>query len=167
MSTEAACLSRSPEETRAIAEALAPTLAPGDIVALSGDLGAGKTCFVQGAARALGVEERVTSPSFVLVREYEGRVPVAHVDVYRLINLQQLIDLGYEELLDPHWVVFIEWGRAVDALLPTNHLEVEIRAPAAAPLDGDGERTITFRAHGPRWGARLGEIAERTADWKA
>lgn len=167
MSAEAERLSRSPDETRAIGEAVAPVLAPGDVVALSGDLGAGKTCFVQGAARALGVDQRVTSPSFVLVREYEGRVPVAHVDVYRLNNLQELVDLGYEEFLDPHWVVFIEWGDAVETLLPPEYLEVEIRAPAEAPLDGDGERRITFRAHGPRWARRLDDLAERTAEWKA
>ncbi|MBI4729727.1 MAG: tRNA (adenosine(37)-N6)-threonylcarbamoyltransferase complex ATPase subunit type 1 TsaE [Acidobacteria bacterium] len=161
MAAEQICVSRSPEETQAIAEALAPALLPGDIVALSGDLGAGKTAFVQGAARGLGVKERVTSPTFVIVREYQGRVPVLHVDVYRLGNLRELVELGYEEFLDPAWVVFIEWGDAVDALLPDEWLEVELRR------EGDEERRVVFRAHGREWGRRLAGVRERTASWKA
>lgn len=161
MAAEHICVSRSPEETQAIAEAVAPVLLPGDIVALSGDLGAGKTAFVQGAARGLGVAERVTSPTFVIVREYQGRVPVLHVDVYRLGNLRELVDLGYEEFLDPAWVVFIEWGDAVEVLLPPEWLEVEMRR------EDDEERRVVFRAHGREWGRRLARVRERTASWKA
>ncbi|MGH2726573.1 MAG: tRNA (adenosine(37)-N6)-threonylcarbamoyltransferase complex ATPase subunit type 1 TsaE, partial [Actinomycetota bacterium] len=102
------CRTTTPEETKALAAAVAPVMLPGDVVALSGDLGAGKTCFVQGAAAALGVSDRVTSPSFILVKEYQGTFPILHLDVYRLSNLQELTDLGYEEFLDPRWVVFIE-----------------------------------------------------------
>jgi len=91
-------LSSSSEQTRAIATVLASSLGEGDVVVLSGDMGAGKTTFVQGAAEALGVKARVTSPTFVLMREYEGRARVVHVDVYRLSSLQELIDLGYIEI---------------------------------------------------------------------
>lgn len=146
---EATFVSRSAEETRAIGGRLAPFLAPGDVVVLSGDLGAGKTCLVQGIARGLGVVGRVTSPSFVLVREYRGRIPILHIDVYRLGNLQELTDLGYDEFLDSSWVVLIEWGDAVAAMLPDHYLEIEIRGAAEA------ERHIAMRARGRRWGAIL------------
>lgn len=162
MAAQTACLSRSPQDTQAIAEALAPVLLPGDVVALSGDLGAGKTQFVQGAARGLGVKERVTSPTFVIVREYQGIVPVLHIDVYRLASLAELVDLGYEEILDPAWIVFIEWGDAVEPLLPPDWLEVEIRRLAM-----DDDRHILFRAHGRGWSRRLAEVRKRTAPWGA
>jgi len=132
---------------------------PGDVVALSGDLGAGKTCFVQGAAAALGVRERVTSPTFVLLREHRGTVPIRHLDVYRLSNLQELTDLGFEELLDPSSIVFIEWGDAIRPLLPDAFLEVELRG------DADDERTVDIHAHGPEWNRRLAGAADRLAGW--
>ena len=153
------CRTSTPEETRAVAAAVAPVMLPGDVVALSGDLGAGKTCFVQGAAAALGVTDRVTSPSFVLVKEYQGIFPILHLDVYRLSNLQELTDLGYEEFLDPRWVVFIEWGDAVGPLLPPSLLEVDIRR-------GSGEeRLIAFHSRGPAWERRLREIEHVLAAW--
>jgi len=142
-------LSSSSEQTRAIATVLASSLGEGDVVVLSGDMGAGKTTFVQGAAEALGVKARVTSPTFVLMREYEGRARVVHVDVYRLSSLQELIDLGYEELFASDAVTFIEWGDAVSGLLPGDRIEVDIR-----PLGGD-ERRITISARGPAMRARL------------
>lgn len=153
------CRTTSPEETKALAAAVAPVLLPGDVVALSGDLGAGKTCFVQGAAAALGVADRVTSPSFILVKEYQGTFPILHIDVYRLSNLQELTDLGYEEFLDPAWVVFIEWGDAVGPLLPSNLLEVEIRGGA------DEDRVVALHARGPAWDRRLREIEHVLAGW--
>lgn len=124
------------------------------MIALCGDLGAGKTCFVQGAAAALGVTDRVTSPTFVLVKEYAGRLPVLHLDVYRMGNLQELVDLGYEEFLDPSWVVFIEWGDAVGQLLPSEYVQVVISAPTAE------ERRLEIEAHGPQWSRRLAALAE-------
>ena len=139
---------RRPEETQDVAAALAGLLAPGDVVSLTGDLGAGKTCFVQGAARALGVEEPVTSPTFVLVREYRGHLPVYHVDVYRLNRLHEVLDLGFEDLLDPAGVVFVEWGDAIESLLPDSRLEVRMTAP------DDTVRDLRLTGHGswlPRW----------------
>ncbi|MGH2728576.1 MAG: tRNA (adenosine(37)-N6)-threonylcarbamoyltransferase complex ATPase subunit type 1 TsaE, partial [Actinomycetota bacterium] len=119
----------------------------------------GKTCFVQGAAAALGVSDRVTSPSFILVKEYQGTFPILHLDVYRLSNLQELTDLGYEEFLDPRCVVFIEWGDAVGPLLPPSLLEVDIRGGA------DEDRLIALHAHGQAWGRRLREIEHVLAGW--
>ena len=155
------CRSSSPEETQAIAGAIAASLRPGDVIALSGDLGAGKTCFVQGAASALGVRERVTSPTFVLVREYQGSSPILHMDVYRLGNLQELTDLGYEEFLDPSWVVFIEWGDAVGPLLPDEILEIVMRA------EENDVRSIDVHARGPAWNRRLAGISADLAAWRS
>jgi tRNA threonylcarbamoyladenosine biosynthesis protein TsaE len=138
----------SAEATRAIGAALGRMLRAGDVVVLVGDLGAGKTTFAQGVARGLGVEGPVTSPSFTLVQEYRGRVPVAHVDVYRLARIQELHDLGFEELVDGDRVMIIEWGDAIEQMLPPDHLVVRIELGA-----GDDERTLTLEQHGP--GARL------------
>jgi tRNA threonylcarbamoyladenosine biosynthesis protein TsaE len=154
------CRSSSPEETQAIAAAIATSLRPGDVIALSGDLGAGKTCFVQGAAGALGVRERVTSPTYVLVRGYEGSFPILHLDVYRLGNLQELTDLGYEELLDPSGIVFIEWGDAVGPLLPDELLEVVIRA------EDEDVRAIDVHARGPAWNRRLAGMSADLTAWR-
>ncbi|GAC1413846.1 MAG: tRNA (adenosine(37)-N6)-threonylcarbamoyltransferase complex ATPase subunit type 1 TsaE [Actinomycetota bacterium] len=151
--------SRSVEDTRSIAAAVAGVLAPGDVLALSGDLGAGKTCFVQGACAALGVQERVTSPSFVLVREYQGRLPILHIDVYRMGNLQELVDLGYEEFLDPNWVVFIEWGDAVGPLLPADFLQVDV----LATLDDD--RLMFLIGHGDGWAERIEPLSKALSAW--
>src|SRR5690606_28022616 len=117
--------SGSPRCTRDIAAALADGLEPGDVVALSGELGAGKTCFVQGAARGLAVQHRVTSPTLRLVRMYPGRIPLVHCDVYRLETLQDVDDLG-EDVLADDVVTMIEWGDAVRAILPEQRLEIEV-----------------------------------------
>jgi tRNA threonylcarbamoyladenosine biosynthesis protein TsaE len=149
-----------PDETRGVAGAIAPLLLAGDVVALSGELGAGKTCFVQGAAAGLGVEARVTSPTFVLVRHYAGRLPMVHCDVYRLERLHDVEDLG-DEVLAPDVVTFVEWGDTVAPLLPEDRLEVEL----ALRGDLDGDREVTIRALGPRWEARAAELAVACAPW--
>jgi tRNA threonylcarbamoyladenosine biosynthesis protein TsaE len=151
---------RAPDETRKLGAVVAELLVPGDVVSLSGDLGAGKTCLVQGAARALGVNEPVTSPSFVLVREHRGDLPVYHVDVYRLDRLQEVLDLGFEDLLDPSGVVFIEWGDAIDALLPDDHLRVELT------VDDDEARRVSFMGRGPRWRGRWERLEGLLAPWR-
>jgi tRNA threonylcarbamoyladenosine biosynthesis protein TsaE len=120
-----------PDDTRVVAAAVARHLEPGDVVALSGELGAGKTCFVQGAAAALGVDRPVTSPTFVLVRHYEGRLPIVHCDVYRLDRLGDVLELG-DEVLAPDVVTFVEWGDAIVALLPDDRIEVDLRSEDGA-----------------------------------
>src|SRR5918911_2290651 len=104
--------------TKAIGAAVAGLLDPGDVVGLAGDLGAGKTRLVQGAAAALGVQDPVLSPTFMLLREYDGDVPVNHVDAYRLSGPAELEDLGIENVLDPGTVVFVEWADRVAQALP-------------------------------------------------
>lgn len=143
------CNTYSAEETRIVGASLAPVLLPGDVISLSGDLGAGKTAFVQGVAIALGVESRVTSPSFTIVHEYEGRFPIIHLDVYRLDSFQQVIDLGFEEYLDPHSIVLIEWGEAIAPMLPRRHLDIDIRR--ARDASSEEERCLIFRPHGTEW----------------
>ena len=152
-------ISRAPDETRKVGAALAELLVPGDVVSLTGDLGAGKTAFVQGAARALGVQEPVTSPTFVLVRQYRGDVPVHHVDVYRLDRVQEVLDLGFEDLLDPSGVVFVEWGDAIDALLPNDFLRVEITT-------GDDARRLSFAGRGTRWAGRWERLEGVLVPWR-
>ncbi|MGH2753779.1 MAG: tRNA (adenosine(37)-N6)-threonylcarbamoyltransferase complex ATPase subunit type 1 TsaE [Actinomycetota bacterium] len=142
-------VTRSPEETRILGASLAPVLLPGDVVSLSGDLGAGKTVFVQGLATALGVTGRVTSPTFTIVHEYDGRYPIVHLDVYRLDSFQEILDLGFEEFFDPRAVVVIEWGEAVEQLLPRRHLRIELRR-TDDPTDED-DRIVVFRPRGEDW----------------
>lgn len=146
-------VSTSPEETRILGAALAPMLVPGDVVSLTGDLGAGKTVLVQGLATALGVTDRVTSPTFTILHEYAGRYAILHLDVYRLNSFQEVIDLGFEELLDPGAVLLVEWGEAVAPLLPRRYLEIELRRPLDA--DRRDERLVVFRAHGAEWVTKL------------
>lgn len=102
-------VTRSAAETEALGEELAASLAPGDLLLLAGELGAGKTTFVRGLARGLGATATVQSPTFTLVRVYPGRVQLAHVDLYRLESTAELAELGLEELLE-EGVVAVEWG---------------------------------------------------------
>ena len=155
-------LTASPEETRAVGGAIAPALRAGDVVSLTGDLGAGKTTFVQGVAEALGVAERVVSPTFTLVREYQGTFPVYHFDVYRLDHLQDVLDLGFEEILDLGGLVFIEWGDAIEALLPEAYLQIELTIPGE-----DSQRRVDISARGLPWARRWDGLVEAVDPWKA
>ncbi len=143
------CNTYSAEETRIVGASLSPVLLPGDVISLSGDLGAGKTAFVQGVAIALGVSTGVTSPTFTIVHEYEGRYPIIHLDVYRLNSFQEVIDLGFEEFLDPESIVLIEWGEAIAPMLPRRHLEIDLRR--AQDASAENERCLIFRPHGHEW----------------
>lgn len=129
----------SPEETQAAGARLAERLRPGDVVALTGELGAGKTCFTQGLARGLGVTGRAVSPTFVLINEYRGRLPVHHVDAYRTESLTELLDLGLEELFAGDGVTIVEWADKLLPLLPADAIHVHIEGL------GDEPRTITIR----------------------
>ena len=153
---------KSADETRALAAELAPLTVPGDLVLLAGGLGSGKTVFAQGFGRGLGVTESITSPTFILMRGYEGRIPLFHLDVYRLDQMQELIDLGISEMLDEGGVALIEWGDRVEPALPTDFLEVRIE-----PGESDEERLLRFRAVGPRWPARLRSVRTALGQWLA
>jgi tRNA threonylcarbamoyladenosine biosynthesis protein TsaE len=131
--------SARPEETEDAGERLGRTLEPGAVVALTGELGAGKTCFIQGLVRGLGVTGRATSPTFVLINQYPGRVPVYHVDAYRTESLTELMDLGLLELLGGGGVTVIEWADKLESLLPPEAIHVHIDGV------GDEPRAITIR----------------------
>ncbi len=137
------------ERTRDLGAALATLLQPRDTVLLTGDLGAGKTTLVQGVGRGLGVEDHVASPTFTLVKEYTGRLDVAHVDVYRLERVQDVVDLGLDEIGGPDRVLLVEWGDAVQDLLPEDRLRVELTTEPA-----DEGRRIVITPQGGSWALR-------------
>ena len=124
-------VSNSPAETEALGAALAGRLKPGAVVAFSGDLGAGKTAFVRGMARGLGIPERVTSPTFTIVNEYEGgRLPLFHFDMYRLGSADELFDIGWQDYLVRGGVCAVEWSENVSDALEGDCIRVDIRRGA-------------------------------------
>jgi tRNA threonylcarbamoyladenosine biosynthesis protein TsaE len=119
------------EETKALGERLSHRLSPGDLVAMFGDLGSGKTTLVQGICRGLGVSGVVNSPSFTIVNEYRGRVPVYHLDCYRLAGVEDLLGLGYEEYFFGDGVCLIEWAEKAGDLLPGRRIDVLLKREGA------------------------------------
>ena len=130
-------VSRSAEETQALGERLGSRLGRGDVVACIGPLGAGKTCFLQGLARGLGVTADVTSPTFVLINQYRGRMPVYHVDAYRTGSLTELVDVGLEEMLHGEGVTIVEWADKLLPLLPPRTITVTISGLGDEPRQID------------------------------
>ncbi|MGI9597524.1 MAG: tRNA (adenosine(37)-N6)-threonylcarbamoyltransferase complex ATPase subunit type 1 TsaE [Acidimicrobiales bacterium] len=161
-----------PGQTQDVAARLATVLTDGDLLVLTGDLGAGKTCFTQGLGRGLGIEDRMTSPTFTLANRYRGRLVLHHLDVYRLESLAETVDLGLAELLEDG-VTVIEWGDRIDEVLPHDHLVVALRYPELEPgPDRDGadddlyDRIIDIRLAGPgpsRWSER--DIETLLSEW--
>ena len=136
--------SGSEAQTEAIGAQLAQKLAPGTVIAFTGDLGAGKTAFTRGLARGLGIPDRVTSPTFTIVNEYEGgRLPLFHFDMYRLESSDELFDIGWEDYLRRGGVCAVEWSEKVSDAL-TGALRVDIRRGA-----GEQERIITIEGGEP------------------
>ncbi|WP_108024172.1 tRNA (adenosine(37)-N6)-threonylcarbamoyltransferase complex ATPase subunit type 1 TsaE [Melghirimyces profundicolus] len=137
----------NPEETRNLARHLAPRLRRGDVIALEGDLGAGKTTFTQGLAAGLGIEEPVDSPTFTLIKEYEGgRLPLYHMDVYRLNHPTE--ELGWDEYFYGDGVTLVEWADRIEPMLPgelirievSRHQESDVRKIRIEPPAGETER---------------------------
>ncbi|MGE5227821.1 MAG: tRNA (adenosine(37)-N6)-threonylcarbamoyltransferase complex ATPase subunit type 1 TsaE [Planctomycetaceae bacterium] len=163
---ELALRTETAEDTRQVGAALAPLLRARDVVMLTGELGAGKTTFVQGLATGLGAEEHVASPTFTLVREYvSGRLPVAHVDVYRLERQQDVVDLALDELEDGEAVLVVEWGDAIEELLAPDRVRFEL-----TPEDPTGTsqaRAIAVSTQGPAWEERARSLADALARWRA
>ena len=122
-------ISKSPEETQALAAALVAELPVGGgkggvVLALHGELGSGKTCFVQGLARSLDVQQAVTSPTFTMVNEYHGRCPLIHMDLYRISDPDELLSLDFENYLDLEGIIAIEWAERSGNWLPDNALHI-------------------------------------------
>jgi tRNA threonylcarbamoyladenosine biosynthesis protein TsaE len=138
--------SHSPEETWAFGVKLAKQLQPGDVLALVGDLGGGKTTFVHGLAEGLGVPPgSVASPSFVLIREYRGRMPIFHADLFRLERLPEAATVGLEEYYDGEGVTVIEWANRLPQLLPPEYLEIQF------DLVNAKSRRLHVTPHGKRY----------------
>ena len=136
--------SSSEAQTEAIGAQLAQKLTPGTVIAFTGDLGAGKTAFTRGLARGLGIPDRVTSPTFTIVNEYEGgRLPLFHFDMYRLESSDELFDIGWEDYLRRGGICAVEWSEKVSDAL-TGALRVDIRRGA-----GEQERIITIEEGEP------------------
>ena len=150
--------SRSAAATRRLGRCLATYLQPGDVICLTGDLGAGKTTFVQGLAAGLGVPDPATSPTFVLVHEYRGRIPLFHLDLYRLSG--DLTEIGLEDILGGDAAVVVEWAERLPGHLCENGLEIDFDFDAS----GAAARRIVVRAAGQRGRQVLSQLErERNA----
>jgi tRNA threonylcarbamoyladenosine biosynthesis protein TsaE len=121
-------VTKSPEETQALGEEIGSKLVCGDIVAITGELGAGKTCLAQGLGWGIGVDPKayMTSPSFTLVKEYRGRIPVYHIDLFRLKSIKEAYDLPIEDYFFGKHVTIIEWADKIESLLPPEHIRIDI-----------------------------------------
>lgn len=146
--------SGSPEATRAIAASLASVAVPGDVLCLWGELGAGKTVFAKGFGAGLGVHDTISSPSFVLMGEYAGRLPLFHIDLYRLASATEALDGGLLDDRQADGVVLVEWPDRLGTALPEDRLDVRIDGGADEP------RHIRISAHGAAHRRYLGAAAE-------
>ncbi|MGQ0521494.1 MAG: tRNA (adenosine(37)-N6)-threonylcarbamoyltransferase complex ATPase subunit type 1 TsaE [Actinomycetota bacterium] len=153
---------KSGEDTRELGAALAGVARPGDLILLSGDLGAGKTTLAQGFGRGLGITEPIVSPTFVLARQYAGRLPLVHADAYRMDSLLEVADLDLPDLLDGGAVALVEWGDVIAPVVPADFLELRIEFG-----EGDDDRTIGVRSVGPAWALRTGVVRSALGRWQA
>lgn len=119
--------SYSEKDTQKIAEEIAAQIKCGDVICLNGDLGAGKTVFVTALARAMGVTEYISSPTFTIVNEYSGKMPIYHFDVYRIADCDEMFEIGFEEYIYGGGLCIIEWSCNIEEILPEDRYEIEIR----------------------------------------
>lgn len=140
------------QETQALGRRLGKLLSAGDMICMNGDLGAGKTAFVQAVAEGIGVAEDVTSPTYTIINEYEGPVPVYHFDVYRILELEEMYDIGYEEYFFGEGICLVEWADQVRELLPDERLWIEITR-----VD-EHRRRFVFEPSGDRYEKLLKEL---------
>jgi len=155
------CETTGVDGTRQVAAAVAGLVNDGDLITLVGGLGAGKTAFTQGLAQALGVTERVTSPTFTLASRYEGRLVVNHLDVYRMAGASESRDLGIDELLD-EGVTLIEWADVIMDALPWDRLEIRFGFG-----HGDDDRYLELQPAGSAWSGRTDALADVLVPWMA
>jgi tRNA threonylcarbamoyladenosine biosynthesis protein TsaE len=152
----------SEQETRRFGLALGERLRPGDVVGLVGDLGTGKTTLTQAIAHGMGIGAPVTSPTFALIHEYRGPIPLFHIDPYRLERPEEMEDLGFDEYFERGGVVIVEWADRVAELLPPERLTLTLKmleAPPDAALDAEAPRLLTAEATGKRYENLLAELA--------
>jgi len=141
-------VSGSPEQTQRLGKRLGERAEPGDVFLLTGNLGSGKTCLTQGIAWGLGVKEYAFSPSFVIIREYHGRLPLYHIDFYRLERVEEIVDLGLDEYLYGQGVCVVEWAEKGMAVLPQEHLLINLdylsETARSISLEPKGRRYADF-----------------------
>lgn len=142
------------KELEKAAEKLGRLVHSGDVICVTGDLGAGKTTFTQALAVGLGVEDYVTSPTFILINEYEGRIPLYHFDVYRINDVSEMEDLGYDEYFYGDGVCVIEWADLIKDILPYNYLWIEIK------ITGAESRQICFTGTNDYYDKIIKELLE-------
>lgn len=147
---------RSPEETRLLGSHLGRLAQKGDILLLTGELGAGKTCLVQGIARGLNVKEYAFSPSFVILREYHGRLSLYHIDFYRLDDVDEIGDLGLEEYFRGDGVCVIEWAEKGLEVIPSENLLINIRYSSVSQT----RRSFCLRPQGRRYAELIKQLAK-------
>ena len=159
------------KDTKLLAETLAGHLGEGDLVILSGELGTGKTAFARALLGYLGVNEVVTSPTFVLVKSYRGRIPVDHVDIYRVDDPEELYVLSIEELLEDGHIVVIEWGERALGLFGSSYIQIsferlDIEVSIEDEIAGEAKRFVTVEIVGPRFRDRRGQMeADMCKTW--
>jgi tRNA threonylcarbamoyladenosine biosynthesis protein TsaE len=151
--------SHSPEETQRFGKELGLLARAGDVILLVGNLGTGKTCLTQGIAWGLNIDGYARSPSFVVVNEYKGRLPMYHIDLYRLDNIAEIADLGLDDYLYGKGLCVVEWADKALGLLPPQNLLIRID-----PL-GDNKRKLTLTAHSERYTALLQEMKRGDKQW--
>lgn len=147
--------SLGPEETQHLGRELGKLAQSGDVILLVGNLGAGKTCLTQGIAWGLDIDGYARSPSFVVVNEYRGRLPMFHIDLYRLDSIAEVADLGLDDYLYGRGLCVVEWADKALELLPPQNLLIEI------DFVSDNERRLELTAHGNRYKEMLSEIKKR------
>ena len=147
-------VSHSAEETQGIGRKLGELAQAGDVLLLVGELGVGKTCLTQGLAWGLGIGEYAISPSFVLVREYQGRFPLYHIDFYRLNRIEEIVELGLEDVLYGRGVYVVEWAEKGLEVLPEEHLLIRMW------YANDGERKLRMEPEGERYRLMLAQLRE-------
>ncbi|MBA7563279.1 tRNA (adenosine(37)-N6)-threonylcarbamoyltransferase complex ATPase subunit type 1 TsaE [Candidatus Atribacteria bacterium 1244-E10-H5-B2] len=145
-------ITKSPEETKNLGKEVSKLTKPGDLLAFYGELGAGKTCFIQGISQGLKVKDYVTSPSFTIINEYQGKIPIYHFDLFRLDNAEEILELGYKEYFYGEGLTVIEWAEKIEQLLPKEHLEIKIK------FKDHHQRTISFIPQGDRFNKFLEEL---------
>jgi tRNA threonylcarbamoyladenosine biosynthesis protein TsaE len=154
--------SHSPQQTQLLGSYLGKLARKADVLLLTGELGTGKTCLVQGIARGLNVEEYAFSPSFVILRQYRGRLPLYHIDFYRLDSLIEIAGLGLEEYFYGDGVCVVEWAEKGQQLLPEDNLLISVTYVAASPTG----RSIRLEPQGQRYNRLVKQLKEERGFWR-
>jgi tRNA threonylcarbamoyladenosine biosynthesis protein TsaE len=152
-------ISRSPEQTQRLGKQLGQLAQAGDVFLLTGNLGSGKTCLTQGIAWGLGIKEYAFSPSFVIIREYNGRMPLYHIDFYRLDHIEEIADLGLDEYICGRGICVVEWAEKGLALMPEDRLLISLSYVS------DTERSVSLEPRGQRYMELLASLSTDLKTW--